>query len=71
MNAPKSSCEAKLVKLADKLHNLRDLESCIPVGWTEQRAKDYFKWAEQVVDGLRGINSCLEQKLDEIFSRNR
>lgn len=34
-HAKTSSFEAKLVKLADKLYNLRDLERSIPRGWTE------------------------------------
>lgn len=34
-HAQSSSYEAKLVKLADKLYNLRDLERCRPKGWTE------------------------------------
>lgn len=33
-----ASREAKLVKLADKLYNLRDLQKEIPKGWTEVRA---------------------------------
>lgn len=32
-----ASREAKLVKLADKLYNLRDLQKEIPQGWTEVR----------------------------------
>lgn len=31
-HAPHCSPQAKLVKLADKLYNLRDLNSCAPVG---------------------------------------
>lgn len=31
------SREAKLVKLADKLYNLRDLQKELPKGWTEVR----------------------------------
>lgn len=31
-HAPHSSNQAKLVKLADKLYNLRDLNRCTPVG---------------------------------------
>lgn len=31
-HAPHCSREAKLVKLADKLYNLRDLNRCTPVG---------------------------------------
>lgn len=34
-HAKESSHEAKLVKLADKLYNLRDLERCAPEGWTD------------------------------------
>lgn len=32
-----SSPNAKLVKLADKLYNLRDLQKSTPVGWTKVR----------------------------------
>lgn len=42
-NAPKCSHKAKLIKLADKLYNLRDLQKAIPVGWSEDRVKEYFK----------------------------
>lgn len=35
VHAKDSTHQAKLVKLADKLYNLRDLQSCIPDGWTE------------------------------------
>lgn len=41
--APKSSYRAKLVKLADKLYNLRDLRKETPIGWTTERVNDYFK----------------------------
>lgn len=66
-NAAKSSYEARLVKLADKLYNLRDLQRCLPVGWTEKRRNEYYKWAKDVVDNLRGTNAILEGALDEIF----
>lgn len=42
-NAPKCSHKAKLIKLADKLYNLRDLQKAIPVGWSEDRVREYFK----------------------------
>lgn len=35
VHAKDSTRQAKLVKLADKLYNLRDLQSCLPDGWTE------------------------------------
>lgn len=34
-HAKNASHEAKLVKLADKLYNLRDLERNTPEGWTQ------------------------------------
>lgn len=36
-HAKSASKQAKLVKLADKLYNLRDLEKNLPSGWTEVR----------------------------------
>jgi len=70
VNAPHKSYRAKLVKLADKLYNLRDLERGAPRGWTEQRVEEYYVWASEVVAGLRGTNKLLEDKLDAIFIRH-
>ncbi|KAE8744603.1 hypothetical protein FOCC_FOCC008732 [Frankliniella occidentalis] len=70
VHAPTSSKEAKLVKLADKLYNLRDLEKATPEGWSQERVKQYFIWASKVVEGLRGTNRQIENSLDEIFSRH-
>jgi len=67
VNAPKKTPGAKQVKLADKLYNLRDLNRCTPEGWDEVRVENYFKWAKQVVDGLRGANAALESELDALF----
>ena len=47
-HATSSSPRAKLVKLADKLYNLRDLERETPQGWTENRKQEYFVWASKV-----------------------
>ena len=66
-HAPHCSYEAKLIKLADKLYNLQDLLRCTPVGWTEERLKEYFLWASKVINGLRGTNKALEDKLDEVL----
>lgn len=58
---------ARLVKLADKLYNLRDLKRATPVGWSESRAQEYFEWAAKVVKGLRGVNQYMEDQLDKLF----
>lgn len=69
-NAPNRTFEAKLVTLADKLYNLRDIERGPPMGWSTERVNEYFKWAQAVVDGCRGINAVLERELDAVFSRH-
>lgn len=66
-HAPHASPKAKLVKLADKLYNLRDLNRSTPEGWTEQRVQEYFVWAAKVVHGLRGTNRAMEEALDHLF----
>jgi len=68
VNAPGKTKQAKLVKLADKLYNLRDLNRCTPSGWDEERVVNYFKWAKEVVAGLRNTNAAMEAQLDELFT---
>ncbi|MBI4986030.1 MAG: bifunctional (p)ppGpp synthetase/guanosine-3',5'-bis(diphosphate) 3'-pyrophosphohydrolase [Rhodocyclales bacterium] len=63
------SPRAKLVKLADKICNLRDIVAMPPVGWSAQRKDEYFAWAAQVVDGLRGTHPQLEEIFDGILRR--
>ncbi|KZC09867.1 PREDICTED: guanosine-3',5'-bis(diphosphate) 3'-pyrophosphohydrolase MESH1 [Dufourea novaeangliae] len=67
-NASKRSYKAKLVTLADKLYNLRDIEKATPVGWTAERVKEYFKWSKAVIDGCRKTNFTLERELDLIYA---
>jgi len=70
VQARSSSHGAKLVKLADKLHNLRDLERSTPMGWTEERVSEYFSWSKKVVEGLRGTNISMEASLDELYQKH-
>ncbi len=65
--APKLSRQAKLIKLADKLCNLRDI---VAARRRKQHSTHdttaYFEWCANVVDGLRGVNPALEAAFDEI-----
>ena len=61
---PGKSRRAKLLKLADKTSNLRGLMQSPPVGWTEERLRDYVVWAEEVVRSCRGLNPELEAAFD-------
>ena len=65
--APHLSRRAKLVKLADKICNLRDVANSPPAGWDLARRQQYFDWAKQVVDGMRGVHAGLEQVFDDAF----
>ncbi len=62
------SHSAKLVKLADKICNLRDIISSPPADWSPERKKEYFNWTLQVVDKLRGTHQGLERLFDVVFS---
>jgi GTP diphosphokinase / guanosine-3',5'-bis(diphosphate) 3'-diphosphatase len=67
--APRASKGAKLVKLADKIANLRDMLARPPAGWSLERRREYFDWAKSVVDQLRNTNARLERKFDQIYDR--
>ena len=41
-----------------------------PKGWTEERKQQYFLWSAKVVLGLRGSNQIMEDKIDEVLTRN-
>jgi guanosine-3',5'-bis(diphosphate) 3'-pyrophosphohydrolase len=63
------SAGAKLVKLADKICNLRDVADRPPAKWDLQRRQEYFEWAKQVIDGLRGAHPGLEAAFDAAYRR--
>jgi len=63
------SAQAKLVKLADKICNVRDMSGSPPVDWSPQRKAEYFTWAKHVVDRIRGVSPVLETLFDEALAR--
>jgi guanosine-3',5'-bis(diphosphate) 3'-pyrophosphohydrolase len=56
--------KARLVKLADKIANLRDIAASPPADWDTARKQEYFDWASRVVDAMRGTNPELESLFD-------
>jgi len=60
---------ARLVKLADKICNLRDVADRPPAKWDLQRRQEYFEWARRVIDGLRGTHPKLEAAFDAAYLR--
>jgi guanosine-3',5'-bis(diphosphate) 3'-pyrophosphohydrolase len=63
------SREARLVKLVDKICNVRDMISSPPHNWSAQRRREYFDWADRVVAGLRGVHPGLESLYDAATRR--
>jgi (p)ppGpp synthase/HD superfamily hydrolase len=64
-HAPHISTRAKLIKLGDKICNIRDISQSPPADWSIARRLEYLDWTEQVVAGCRGTNAPLERFYDE------
>jgi (p)ppGpp synthase/HD superfamily hydrolase len=63
--------KAKKLKIADKISNVHDITFYPPKDWTSERKINYLDWAEQVVAGLRGVNTKLEDLFDETLALGR
>jgi (p)ppGpp synthase/HD superfamily hydrolase len=65
IDAPRKSPGAKLIKIADKISNIR--ARMLPHPNQDQRDDliDYVTWAEKVVAGCRGVNAELDRMFDE------
>ena len=65
VESPGKSASAKLLKIADKISNIRARIYSDPSA--EERADliDYVDWAEQVVAGCRGGNAALDRMFDD------
>ncbi len=61
------SREGALVKLADKICNLRDVAANPPLGWSLKRRVEYFDWAKAVVDGLPRVSKNLLVKFEAAY----
>jgi guanosine-3',5'-bis(diphosphate) 3'-pyrophosphohydrolase len=68
-HAPSLSPRARVVKLADKISNLRDIVQDPPAKWSLERKQQYFDWAKSVVDKIRGTDAKLEKAFDEAFAK--
>lgn len=69
-NAPDLSVNAKKLKIADKICNIRDILN-YPLDWGPERKKGYLEWAEQVVSGCKNVNKELENLFYEILKEGR
>jgi guanosine-3',5'-bis(diphosphate) 3'-pyrophosphohydrolase len=67
-HAPHLSYGAKVIKLADKISNVRDVIASPAEGWDKQRRVEYVQWAVNVVEGLRGASDQLDELFDEVVA---
>jgi guanosine-3',5'-bis(diphosphate) 3'-pyrophosphohydrolase len=63
------SRDAKRIKLADKLCNLREVLASPPANWGKARRLAYFTWSRKVVNRMRGVNRPLERAFDAAYAR--
>jgi (p)ppGpp synthase/HD superfamily hydrolase len=71
VDASRKSPGAKLIKIADKISNIR--ARILPQPKQEERDDliDYVSWAERVVAGCRGVNAVLDRMFDETVTLAR
>lgn len=62
---------ARLIKLGDKICNVREIMLDPPADWSSVRKREYLDWAAAVVAGCRGTNESLEKKFDEVQELGR
>lgn len=67
-HASHKSDGAALVKLADKICNLRDIAAAPPAEWSLARRQEYFDWAKRVVDRLPQVSAPLLATFEKAFS---
>jgi guanosine-3',5'-bis(diphosphate) 3'-pyrophosphohydrolase len=70
-HAPHLSPRAQLVKLADKISNVRSVIETPPAEWSLERRWEYLNWSERVVAGCRGSNAGLEYAFDQAVAEGR
>lgn len=54
--------KAKLVRIADKLHNVWDLVHHGIPSWPKERTERYIAWACEMVAALKGTHAALEER---------
>jgi guanosine-3',5'-bis(diphosphate) 3'-pyrophosphohydrolase len=68
-NASKKSVRAQIIKLADKISNLRSILASPPEDWDHERKRLYFEWAKSVVDGLSSPSPLLKAEFEKTYLR--
>jgi GTP diphosphokinase / guanosine-3',5'-bis(diphosphate) 3'-diphosphatase len=59
--------DAKLVKIADKVCNLRDILGSPPLGWSIERRLAYFEWSHEVLSRMTGVNPAMDRDANDVL----
>jgi len=70
-HAPLLSDEAKQIKIADKISNVRDVVLAPPRDWSAARRRAYLDWAEAVVVHCLGVNQALDTLWADVLEEAR
>ena len=70
-HAPNLSAGAKLIKIADKICNIKDVTYSPPPDWSLKRRMEYLDWAERVVRAMNGCNENLEEEFYRLLKEGR
>jgi (p)ppGpp synthase/HD superfamily hydrolase len=65
--APDHTPAAKMLKLADKISNLRAIATSPPASWDHARRVEYVGWAGRVALGLKGANPALDALFEATY----
>jgi len=70
-HAPSLSMGAALIKISDKIANLKDLMNSPPQGWSLERRQQYLEWSVAVVNNCPAVNDRLENYFEETVNAVR
>jgi guanosine-3',5'-bis(diphosphate) 3'-pyrophosphohydrolase len=57
--------------VADKTCNLASILVDPPQDWSIRRQQEYFEWAEQVIQGLLGVNERLDASVKDVLAQGK
>lgn len=63
--SPNLTYGARLIKIADKIANVRALTPEYPLGWDSERKNHYVRWAQKVIEKIRNTHPALEALFDK------
>ena len=58
---------AKLIKLADKISNIKSLIKSEPVGWEYSEKIEYIEWSKKVAEQCFGVDSVLDSMFMDTY----